>query len=87
MKVVIVWINEGSENLNALAWNGGAGPLRVYEQDNYDTRIALGKSDKLPMFTLPYDALVWMQANPGEPTQISLNCAKAFGFSKKELGE
>ena len=88
MKVVIVWLDDKSaESISALAWNGGNGPLRVYDKDNYDSRLVLGKSDKLPFFASATDALIWMKTNVGEPTQISLPCAQVFGFSKKELGE
>jgi hypothetical protein len=88
MKIVIVWLDsKNAESVSALAWNGGAGPLRVYEKDNYDTRLALGKSDTLPLFTSATDAIIWMKANVGEPTQVSLPCAQVLGFSKQELGE
>lgn len=87
MKVVIVWLDRKESDISALAWNGGGGPLRVYEKDEYDTRLVLGKTDRLPVFTSATDALIWMKANIGEPTQVSLPCAQVLGFSKQELGE
>lgn len=88
MRVVIVWLDsKEADSISALAWNGGAGSLRVYDKDNYDSRLALGKSDKLPFFASATDALIWMKENVGEPAQISLPCAQVLGFSKKELGE
>jgi hypothetical protein len=87
--VIVAWINDWSaaDTVNTLGYDGGRGPVRVYEKDNYDSRMDLGNApgSKLPYFEHAPEALLWMAAHRDQHIQLDTNAALSLGFSKKEL--
>jgi len=73
-KVWIVWSPDGDlDNLRVLSF--GDGSSRVYDRDNYDGRVDLGRDDAskpVPYFRTRARALAFLCAHPGEQCQIDI---------------
>lgn len=86
--VCIAWTASHAESLYFLAFDGGAGPVRVYPRDQYDSRLDLARVGKgpLPFFDSPVLALAWMNENPGEQCQVTVTAARllASGLEFRE---
>lgn len=87
--VIIAWIGEHdvANSVSTIGYNGGNGPVRVYERDHYDDRMDLGNDpgSTLPYFTDASRAIVWMTLNRGKQIQLDVHAARTMGFEEHEL--
>lgn len=73
-KTANVWIawapNGDPEDIRTLVFHDGQ--PRVYERNNYDPRIDLGRTDNspIPCFRHARAALAFLVANPGKECQV-----------------
>lgn len=75
-KVWIVWSPDGDlDNLRVLSYGDGAS--RVYDRDNYDGRVDLGREpgERAPYFRYRQAALAFLVANPGKECQVDTRTA------------
>lgn len=72
--VWIVWSPDGDlENVRTLAYNGGNGDARVYDRDNYDSRVGLdADGSPIPYFRHAREVLAFLCANPGKQCQADI---------------
>ena len=61
-RVILCWLQkdmEGGFNIHSIAYNSGAGKIRVYEKDKYDARVM----PDLPFFDTAEEAFQHMKDN------------------------
>lgn len=72
-QVWIVWSPNGNlENIYTLTYHDGSS--RVYNRDNYDSRVDLARAEgeHAPYFRHTRDALAFLCANPGKECQVDI---------------
>jgi hypothetical protein len=79
-KVIVIWADKNDAEKGLINVLDSYRGTRVYERDNVDPRLLLGKEGNLPYFADFKAAVEYMTTNPGKTIQIPYSVGKSFGL-------